>query len=156
MVSRETSSTSARHGSIIAEAIHSREGSRVSVPALNEIRTRFLPMLNYLQAEYGYRVPAGYPVIHDDAERGVIGIELDPSHSVHITTDGAAVYADVTYRSSRYDARSSASREKFAGNLLTDRRELAGAITDQHLRNLLAELMSRWNNQQTVIYLTDS
>jgi hypothetical protein len=113
-------------------------------------------MVAYAQQEYGYRVTHGYPVIHDDMGRGVVGIELDPSHSVYITTDGEKLYSDVTYRSSRYDARSSASREKFAGSLVIDRRELPADVTDQYLRNLLAEIMSRLNNQQTMIYFTDS
>lgn len=125
------------------------------IDQLSSIRDRFLPMLTYAQQEYGYRVPAGYPVIHDDVRRGVVGIELDPGHSLHITTDGEGVYADVVYRSSRYDARSSASREKFGGMSVVDRRPLVGEISDQTLRNLLGELMSRWNQQQTLLYITD-
>src|SRR5687768_3504707 len=102
-------------------------------------------MLRYLQQEYGYRVPAGYPVIHDDISRGVIGIELDPNHSAFITSDGERLHADVVYRSQRFDNRSSAGWEKFGGANVTDRRELPFELTDQYLRNLLAELMSRWN-----------
>jgi hypothetical protein len=113
-------------------------------------------MLTYAQQEYGYRVPAGYPVIIDDVRRGVIGIELDPAHSLSITTDGSHLYADLVYRSSRFDARSSASREKFGGSSVVDRREIAGEISDQSLRNLLAELMSRLNSQQTILYITDA
>ena len=127
----------------------------VPVEQLSQIRDRFLPMISYAQQEYGYRVPPGYPVIHDDTARGVVGIELDPSHSVYLTTDGERLYSDVTYRSSRYDARSSASREKFGGSLVVDRRELPADVSDQYLRNLLAEVMSRLNNQQTMIYFTD-
>lgn len=123
---------------------------------LIDIRNRFMPMVSYLQQEYGYRVPAGYPVIHDDVARGLVGIELDPSHSVYITSDGTNLYADLAYRSSRYDARSSASREKFAGASIVDRRELPHDVSDQQLRNLLAEVMSLINNQQTMIYITDT
>ena len=112
-------------------------------------------MLTYAQHEYGYRMPAGYPIIHDDVRQGVIGIELDPNHSLNITTDGVQLYADVVYRSSRYDTRSSASREKFAGLNVVDRRDLNDQVTDQDLRNLLAELMSRFNQQQTMLYFTD-
>ena len=127
-------------------------------PALivEPVRERFLPMVRYVQAEYQFRVPAGYPVVHDDARRGVVGIELDPSHALYLTTDGAQMYADVTYRSSRYDARSSAGREKFGGRSVVDRRLIPADITDQALRNLLAELMSRWNSQQTIIHITDT
>jgi hypothetical protein len=128
----------------------------VSVSQLQQIRDRFLPMARFVQTEYEFRVPAGYPIIHDTPERGVVGIELDPTHALHITTDGNGLFADVTYRSSRYDARSSASREKFGGRAEVDRRPLDPNATDQMLRNLLAELMSRWNSQQTLLYITDS
>jgi hypothetical protein len=76
-------------------------------------------------------------------------------HSIHVTTDGEQIYADVFYRSQRYDVRSSASREKFAGRGVVDRRWLGPHPTDQQLRNLIAELMSRFNQQQTMIYFTD-
>jgi hypothetical protein len=126
------------------------------VQQLTDIRNRFLPMISYLQQEYGYRVPAGYPVIHDDVARGVVGIELDPNHSAYITSDGERLYADVAYRSQRADNRTSAGWEKFGGLNVNDRRELPAEPTDQFLRNLLAELMSRWNYQQTLLYFTDS
>src|SRR5918992_1030142 len=100
------------------------EGPDLTIEALADIRNRFLPMVSYVQQEYGYRVPTGYPVIHDDIKRGVVGLELDPGHSLYITFDGTDLHADVTYRSSRYDARSSASREKFAGTMVLDRRPL--------------------------------
>lgn len=126
------------------------------VDQLSDIRDRFLPMLTFAQQEYGYRVPAGYPIIHDDVDRGVLGIELDPAHSLHLTTDGDQLYADISFRTSRFDARSSASRAKFGGRTVVDRRPLAGDVSDQELRNLLAELMSRLNSQQTVLYITDT
>lgn len=112
-------------------------------------------MLTFAQQEYGYRVPAGYPVIHDEVERGVVGIEIDPAHSVYVTTDGERLYADIAYRSTRYDTRSSASREKYAGQMVVDRRELPGDVSDQELRNLIGEVMSRFNQQQTILYITD-
>ena len=51
----------------------------------------------------------------------MIGIEMDPAHSVYVTTDGERIYADMYYRSPRYDTRSSASRAKYrrARRLLT-------------------------------------
>jgi hypothetical protein len=127
----------------------------VPVDQLSAIRDRFLPMLTFAQQEYGYRVPAGYPVIHDEVERGVVGIEIDPAHSVYVTTDGERLYADIAYRSTRYDTRSSASREKYAGQMVVDRRELPGDVSDQELRNLIGEVMSRFNQQQTILYITD-
>ena len=128
----------------------------MSVDQLTTIRDRFLPMARYVEQEYRFRVPAGYPVLHDDTNRGVTGIEIDPSHSLYLTTDGEALYAELTFRSSRFDARSSAGREKFGGRAVVDRRPLPADITDQALRNLLSELMSRWNSQQTVIHITDT
>jgi hypothetical protein len=128
----------------------------LAVPQLTDIRNRFLPMLSYLQQEYGYRVPAGYPVIHDDIQRGVVGMELDPNHSVYITSDGQHLHADLVYRSQRTDNRSSGGWEKFGGQDVNDRRDVPDDVTDQYLRNLLAELMSRWNSQQTLLYITDS
>jgi hypothetical protein len=38
---------------------------------------------------------------------------------------------------------------------VVDRRQLGPHPTDQQLRNLIAELMSRFNQQQTMIYFTD-
>ena len=128
----------------------------MSVDQLQAIRDRFLPMARYIVQEYQFRVPAGYPVLHDDANRGVTGIELDPSHSLYLTSDGDALYAELTFRSSRFDARSSAGREKFGGRSVVDRRPLPVDVTDQALRNLLSELMSRWNSQQTLIHITDT
>lgn len=128
----------------------------MSIDQLQSIRDRFLPMLNFAMHEYEYRVPAGYPVIHDEVTRGVVGIEIDPGNSLNITTDGERLYADVCYRSTRYDARSTAGREKFAGQSIIDRREIDPGISDQALRNLLAELMSRWNSQQLLIHITDT
>ena len=125
------------------------------VDQLSAIRDRFMPMLTFAQQEYGYRVPAGYPIIHDEVERGAVGIEIDPAHSVYVTTDGQRLYSDITYRSTRYDTRSSASRAKYAGQTVVDRRELPDDVSDQELRNLMGEVMSRFNEQQTMLYITD-
>lgn len=126
------------------------------VEQLAEMRDRVVPMLRYLAEEYRGRVPRGYPVIVDAPDRGVVGIELDPSHSFYLTTDGDVVTANLSYRSSRYDNRSSASREKFAGMPINDGRVLPVDVDDQTLRNLMAELTSRWNYGQTIIHLTDT
>lgn len=128
----------------------------MSLAQLDQIRDRFLPMLRLVAEEYRHRTPAGYPVVVDMADAGAVGIELDPDHSLYLVSDGDQVYADLYYRSFRNDARSSASREKFGGLPFDDRRPLSAATTDQDLRNLLAELMSRWNFQPGVIHITDS
>ena len=131
-------------------------GDAVSVETLGELRERVLPMLRFAAEEYRHRTPEGYPVVVDAVESGLVGIELDPSFSLYVTSDGERLYADMTYRAARNDARSSASREKFGGLPFPDRREIDPAIGDQQLRNLIAELMSRWNVQPGVIHITDS
>jgi hypothetical protein len=128
----------------------------VSTLALNDIRDRVLPMLLVNAREYWGRVPDGYPVVVDEAQAGTVGILLDPAHSLHFITDGDTLYVDFYYRSSRWDARSSASREKFGGSPFQDRRIVPATISDQGLRNLIAELNARFNSQQTIIHITDT
>jgi hypothetical protein len=113
-------------------------------------------MLRVVAEEYRQRVPPGYPVVIDAPDRGVIGVELDPSYAIHFLTDGEQLVVDLYYRSPRNDARSSASREKFGGAPFHDRRALGQTITDQQIRNLLAELKSRWNFQPMLIHMTDT
>ena len=115
-----------------------------------------LPMLRLAAEEYRHRTPEGYPVVIDDPERGTIGLEIDPDHALYVVADAEWLFADLYYRSSRNDARSSASREKFGGLPFSDRRPLAPSVSDQALRNLIAELMSRWNFQPGIIHVTDS
>ncbi len=128
----------------------------MSVAALEGVRERVLPMLRLVAEEYRRRTPEGYPVVVDAPESGVVGIELDPMHALYVTSDGDRLYADLYYRSSRNDTRSSASREKFGGMPTNDRRPLPDDVSPQHLRNLLAELMSRWNFQPSIIHISDS
>jgi hypothetical protein len=128
----------------------------VSAELLNGVRDQLLPMLRLIAEEYRHRVPEGYPVIVDAPSQGVIGIDLDPSYALHITSDGEQLFADFYYRSPRTDARSSASREKFSGAPFGDHRPLGSHITDQSLRNLIAELMSRWNFQPQLVHVTDT
>ena len=128
----------------------------MSTQVLNDIRDRAIPMLQFTAREYQGRVPAGYPVITDEPQAGTVGISLDPAHSLYFISDGESLYVDFYYRSSRWDARSSASREKFAGSPFQDRRVLPASISDQGLRNLIAELNSRFNSQQTIIHITDT
>lgn len=128
----------------------------MSVGSLAGVRERLLPMVRRVAAQYCGRVPAGYPVVVDSPETGVVGIELDPMHGLYVVADGDGLWADLYYRSARNDTRSSASREKFGGTPANDRRPLPADVGDQHLRNLLAELMSRWNFQPGIIHITDS
>jgi hypothetical protein len=128
----------------------------VSAELLNGVRDQLLPMLRLVAEEYRHRVPAGYPVVLDAPNQGMVGIELEPSYALHITSDGDQLYADFYYRSPRNDARSSASREKFSGAPFGDHRPLGTHVTDQALRNLLAELISRWNFQPNLIHITDT
>ncbi|HEY7031155.1 MAG TPA: hypothetical protein VH482_07515 [Thermomicrobiales bacterium] len=128
----------------------------MSVEVLQGIRSRVLPMFQFVAEEYRTRVPAGYPSIIDQPEHGVVGLQLDPSYSLSFVSDGSRAYADLAYRSPRNDARSSASREKFSGASSVDRRPLDPAISDQGLRNLISELISRWNFQPMIIYITDT
>lgn len=123
---------------------------------LDQIRDRLVPMLRLVAQEYRLRAPEGYPVVVDAVESGTVGIEIDPSHSFYVVSDGEQLFADLYYRAARTDARSSASREKFGGLPFDDRRPLSSAATDQELRNLLSELMSRWNVQPGIIHITDS
>ena len=128
----------------------------MSVELLSALRDRVKPMLEVAVEEYRERVPAGYPVIVDAVEQGVIGIELDPSYALYFTTDGTELFAEVYRRSPRTDSRSSASRQKEAGLPLHDRRALTAGASDQALRNLVAELMHHWNMQPGIIHVTDS
>ena len=126
------------------------------VEQLAEVRDRILPMLRYIAEEYRGRVPDGYPFIIDAPDRGAVGIELDPMHALYVTSDGQEITVNLSYRSSRFDTRSSASRAKFSGVPINDGRPLASDVDDQTLRNLIAELTSRWNYGQTVIHLSDT
>lgn len=129
---------------------------RVAVEMLEQVRERIMPMLRLVAEEYRPRVPEGYPIVVDAVANGLIGLEIDPSYALYITTDGNELFADYYYRSSRTDARSSASREKFAGSPVYDRRPLSPNVTDLQLRNMIAELMTRHNYQPGLIHISDS
>ena len=128
----------------------------MSEEMLAQVRERMLPMLRLVAEEYRPRVPEGYPIIVDSVANGVIGIEIDPSYALYITSDGKELFADYYLRSSRIDARSSASREKFSGSPEYDRRPFSPYITDVQLRNMIAELMARHYYQPGLIHISDS
>lgn len=123
---------------------------------LRQLRERMMPMLRLVAEEYQSRVPEGFPVIVDAVDRGVFGLEIDPSYALYVTSDGAEIFADYYWRSTRYDARSSAMREKFAGSPVYDRRPLSPNATDLELRNAIAELMARHNFQPGLVHISDS
>ncbi len=128
----------------------------INVDALQGIRERVVPMLRLTAEEYRHRTPEGYPVVVDEVDRGTVGLELDPDHAIYFLQEGADLFVDLYYRASRNDARSSASREKFGGLPFDDRRPLPPDVSDQRLRNLIAELQSRWNFQPGIIHITDT
>jgi len=128
----------------------------VSTVLIQDVRDRVLPMLRRVATEYESRVPAGFPVVLDDPAQGVVGIQLDPNHALYFVMDGDDLVAEFYYRSPRDDAKSSASREKFGGAPFDDRRPLPPNVSTQTLRNLIAELMSRWNFQPSIIHITES
>ena len=123
---------------------------------LEQVRNRLLPMLHLVADQYRPRVAEGYPVIVDAVPQGLIGLEIDPNYALYITSDGEQLFADYYYRSSRNDVRSSASREKFAGSPVYDRRPISPALTDVQLRNMVAELMTRHNYQPCLVHISDS
>ena len=131
-------------------------GPSVSVEMLEQVRERMMPMLRLVAEEYRPRVAEGYPIVVDMVSNGVIGIEIDPNYALYITSDGKELFADYYVRSTRFDARSSASREKFAGSPLYDRRPFSAYTTDVQMRNMLAELMAQHNYQPGLIHITDS
>lgn len=128
----------------------------MSVEMLEQVRERMMPMLRLVAEEYRPRVPEGYPIVVDSVANGLIGLEIEPSYALYITTDGAELYADYYYRSSRNDARSSASREKFSGSPIYDRRPISPLVTDIQLRNMIAELMTMHNFQPGLVHISDS
>ena len=87
----------------------------VSIEMLEQTRERMMPMLRLVASEYRPRVPEGYPIVVDSVANGLFGIEIDPNYALYVTSDGDELYADFYWRSTRYDARSSASRDKFSG-----------------------------------------
>jgi len=127
----------------------------VAVDVLQDVRMRFLPMLRAAALQYANRVPDGYPSIVDDPNSGTIGIELDPSYALYIARGEDGLQARMYRRSPRTDNRSSSSRQKYAGAPFSDVRPLPENVSDQELRNLLAELMSYYNYQPGLLYITD-
>ncbi len=128
----------------------------MSEETLRQLRERMMPMLRLVADEYRARVPEGYPIIVDAIDSGLFGLEIDPSYALYVTSVGDEVFADYYWRSTRYDARSSAMREKFSGSPVYDRRPIHATVTDIELRNMIAELMARHNYQPGLVHISDS
>lgn len=127
------------------------------VARLEAIRLRVMPILQAVQREYAGRVRAGHPRIVDNVQRGgIFGLNLDAGYSVYFMTDGSSLHAELHTVSHRGDTLSTANAEKFAGSPHVERREIDDTWTDHHYRNLVSELLNRWNYQQLRIFRVDS
>ena len=139
-----------------ARTVESNTGAgRVTVDTLGDIRSRLVPMLEVVAEQYEGRVPPGYPHVINDESRGLVGLEIDPAYALYVTAGRDGTFAEFYRRDPRNDNRSGASREKFAGAPHYDRRKLDESISDQGLRNLIAEVMSYYNFQPALLYITD-
>lgn len=127
------------------------------VTRLENIRSRVMPILEATKATYENRVREGYPILIDNVQRGgVFGLNLDPGFGIYFMTDGKTLFAEIHRVSQRSDTLSAANTEKFAGAPVHERYDIDETWTDVQYRNLISELLSRWNTQQTVIYRVDS
>jgi hypothetical protein len=127
------------------------------VAQLEAIKPRVLPILQAVQREYRGRVRAGHPQIVDNIARGgIFGMNFDPGYGVYFMTDGTSLYAELHTIAHRTDTLSAANAEKFAGSPRIERREIDSTWTDHHYRNLVSELLNRWNFQQLRIFRVDS
>ena len=127
----------------------------MAIDVFQDVRMRFLPMLRAAALQYANRVPDGYPSIVDDPGSGTFGIEIDPSHALYIAPGEDGLTARMYRRAPRTDNRSSSSRQKYGGVPFSDSRPLSENVSDHELRNLLAELMSWYNYQPGILYITD-
>ena len=127
----------------------------MAVDVLQDLRQRLLPMLRAAALQYENRVPDGYPAILDAPQSGTIGIELDSSHALYFVQERDGVTARMYRRSPRTDNRANAGRQKYGGAPYSDSRPLGVDVGDQAIRNLIAELMSYYNVQPGLLYITD-
>ena len=120
------------------------------------LRERLLPMLRYVAREYELRTPADYPEVIDEPAQGIVGLALDPSFTLFFTQQDDGWDVQLTRRNARTDARSSASTMRHGGAPLRDSRTMPDDVSDQTLRNLIAELKSHFNQQPGLIHISDS
>ncbi|MGA7669431.1 MAG: hypothetical protein WBW04_03365 [Nitrolancea sp.] len=127
------------------------------VADLERLRVRVMPMLREVAKTYETRTDPGYPVVMDNVEYGgYFGLMLDPAYGLYFITDGQQLFAQINMVGWRNDVRSSANKEKFAGLPFGGVRPVPSDLTDQQLRNLIAELLSHWNMQPLFIHQSDS
>ncbi len=127
----------------------------VAEQTVSDLRERVLPLLRVQASSYHGRMPVGYPNIVDDVDEGVIGLQLDPDHALYFRDDAGEISAEIYRRYPRTDNRSSAGWQKYGGQPYVDRRSLGRVVSDQALRNLIAELSSYYNSQPSLLYITD-
>lgn len=124
---------------------------------LRALRARMLPMFQAVAEEYRHRTVPGYPLVFDNLEEGgYFGIHLDPSYSLYLMTDGETVFAQLSIIGWRTDVRSSANKEKFGGLPFDGVRSVSSKMSDNQLRNMIAEFLSYWNTQPLRMHVTDS
>ena len=157
--SRETVNRETGGGAAVEVEPATTSASALAHPVarLEEVRARILPLLEAIRREYTGRVRRGYPTIVDNVQPGgVFGLSLDPGWAAYIMTDGTSLYAELHETSLRTDTLSAANVEKFSGSPAIERREIDDSWTDTDYRNLISELLHRWNYQQLRIFRVDS
>jgi hypothetical protein len=127
----------------------------VTLEALRDVRDRVLPMLELTADNYQHHGPLGYPNVVDNVEVGTVGLEIEPSYAIYFASDGQGLFVEIYRRSHRTDNRAGGGYQKYGGQPVYDRRPLSPHVTDQELRNLVAELMSHFNMQPGLIHITD-
>nr|MBA3378042.1 hypothetical protein [Chloroflexia bacterium] len=73
----------------------------MSVDSLSLVRDRLLPMMEVTADRYRGRVPRGYPHVINTAQQGVVGLEIDASHALYVTSDGEDLFAEIYRRAPR-------------------------------------------------------
>ncbi len=124
---------------------------------LRQLRDRMVPMFEALNEEWDNRTEEGYPIIFDNVEAGgYFGINLDPGYGLYVMIEDGQIIAQLNVIAWRTDVRSAANREKFASAPAGGWKLVSPEMSDNELRNLLAELLAHWNVQPLVIRVTDS
>lgn len=124
---------------------------------LETLRSRIMPLLEAVKAEYTGRATIGYPVIVDNIERsGVFGITMSPGFGLYFMTDGTNLFAETHWMQLRIDALSMANTQRYGGRPEENREEIDENFALPDARRLVSRLQNRWNRQQTRLYRVDS
>ncbi|HQZ89364.1 MAG TPA: hypothetical protein PLR44_04870 [Thermomicrobiales bacterium] len=124
---------------------------------LQTLRSRILPLLEAVKAEYTGRAAVGYPVVIDNIARsGVFGITLSPGFGLYFMTDGTNLIAETQWMQLRVDALSMANNQRYGGRPEVVREDIDETFGPSDARRLVSRLQNRWNRQQTRIYRVDS